>query len=424
MHLVRLVFCFSFVLLISNGWAQDEEIPEHKTTRCYTTQKVAERTAHDPGLHDRLEAAKNRILEHRDIQESSSQKAGIFVVIPVVVHVVYSDASQNISKAQIHSQLDVLNADYSRTNDDAFMTPSVFKPLAGNPEIVFRLATLDPNGNNTDGITRTFTSNLNIGNTNRYYQSALGGKDIWDRDQYMNIWICEIGNDILGFASPPGSDAESDGLVLDPRFFGTMGTALSPYNEGRSTTHEVGHWLGLDHIWGVSGSCTIDDGIDDTPPQDDFQSGCPVFPTTSCSNDPNGDMFMNYMDYTNDACMNLFTKGQVEKMHTTVNILRPTLFSSMALTGINEPWTTDSPELGIFPNPSNGAVKIAVNANGSSDGTVSVYSLLGELIWQQKLPATPTTTWSVDFSDQPRGIYMVSLQSSAGVTTKKLSLTN
>jgi hypothetical protein len=145
--------------------------------------------------------------------------------------------------------------------------------------------------------------------------SSTGGSNAWDRNKYLNIWVCDISGGILGYAQFPGGSASTDGVVVDYQYFGTIGTATAPFNKGRTATHEVGHWLNLYHIWGDDGTgCTGSDLVSDTPNQADQNYGCPAFPQVSCSNGPNGDMFMNYMDYTDDACMFMFSTGQATRM--------------------------------------------------------------------------------------------------------------
>lgn len=237
------------------------------------------------------------------------------LTIPVVVHVVWNTATENISEAQILSQLDVLNEDFRKMNADVSSVPGVFQPLASDVEIEFCLATTDPNGNPTSGITRTNTSLTSFpypGNAMKF--DAQGGKDAWPRDSYLNMWVCDLAAGLLGFAQFPGGGASTDGVVIDYLYFGNTGTATAPYDLGRTATHEVGHWLNLYHIWGDDDDCSGSDLVADTPNQEVDNGGCPTFPHVTCSNGPNGDMFMNYMDYTNDACMFMFSAGQTTRM--------------------------------------------------------------------------------------------------------------
>ncbi|MFN6378804.1 MAG: GEVED domain-containing protein [Flavobacteriales bacterium] len=237
------------------------------------------------------------------------------VTIPVVVHVVWNTATENISEAQILSQIAVLNADFRKLNSDAASVPAAFAGLAADANIEFCLATIDPSGNPTTGITRTQTATTAFGTNDQVKSSATGGVNAWPRDQYLNMWVCDISGGILGYAQFPGGGASTDGVVVDYQYFGTTGTATAPFNKGRTATHEVGHWLNLFHIWGDDGTgCTGSDQVADTPNAGGPNYGCPSFPRVTCSNGPNGDMFMNYMDYTDDACMYMFSTGQAARM--------------------------------------------------------------------------------------------------------------
>ncbi|MBK0403668.1 PKD domain-containing protein [Adhaeribacter sp. BT258] len=275
-----------------------------------------------------IEKAAALYLQNRPGQRTNS----LGDTIPVVFHVLYNNQQQNISDLQILSQLDVLNEDFNRRNPDASNTPAAFLNVAGNPQVYFCLASLDPEGKPTNGITRTQTNQASFEYTeNKMKFTAQGGRDAWDRNLYLNIWICNLTNNILGFAQFPGGPAATDGVTLLYRAVGRtpLNPFPGPYNRGRTGTHEVGHWLGLRHIWGeADNSCTDSDLIEDTPNQDGKSSGCPVFPRISCNNGPNGDMFMNYMDYTNDACMNLFTLGQVDRMNAVLHTSRTALLQS------------------------------------------------------------------------------------------------
>ncbi|MFN8285554.1 MAG: T9SS type A sorting domain-containing protein [Chitinophagales bacterium] len=233
------------------------------------------------------------------------------ITIPVVVHVVYNTAPENISDAQIQSQIDRLNLDYRKLNTDNSSVPSVWQSLAADYQIEFCLASRDPNGNSTTGIRRVSTSTTSFSTNDNVKYTASGGDDAWPASSYLNLWVCDISGGILGYAQFPGGAAATDGVVIDYLYFGTIGTATAPYDLGRTATHEIGHWLNLYHIWGDDGTaCTGSDNVNDTPNQADENYGCPSFPNISCSNGPNGDMWMNYMDYTDDACMYMFTNGQ------------------------------------------------------------------------------------------------------------------
>ena len=231
------------------------------------------------------------------------------VTIPVVVHVLYNTSAENISDAQIMSQLTVLNDDFRRLNSDADGT----WPQASDSEVEFCLATVDPNGSGTTGIRRIPTSVGVFGLDDSMKFSSSGGADAWPAGDYLNLWVCDITSGYLGYAQFPGGPANTDGVVIDYQYFGTTGTATAPFDLGRTATHEVGHWLNLRHIWG-DGGCGADDFVADTPGSNTPNYGCPNR-AKHCGSD---DMYQNYMDYTDDDCMNLFTAGQAARMQAAL----------------------------------------------------------------------------------------------------------
>ena len=252
-------------------------------------------------------------------------RAGI-TVIPVVVHVVSKTSAQNISDAQIESQIEVLNRDFRRNNPDTASTPAAFAPLIADARVEFELATTDPAGNPTNGITRTTTTVDAFVDDDRVKAAATGGADAWATDRFLNIWVCQLGNSLLGYAQFPGGPANTDGVVILHSAFGTTGTAAAPFDLGRTTTHEIGHWLNLRHIWGDDGTgCSGTDFVADTPNAAGPNYGAPTFPSVTCSNGPNGDLFMNYMDYVDDVAMFMFTTDQVTRMQACLDGDRSTI---------------------------------------------------------------------------------------------------
>jgi hypothetical protein len=245
--------------------------------------------------------------------------SGKLRTLPVVVHVVYRTAVENISDAQVHSQIDALNRDYSAGNADKSATPTPWLGLVGDTLIRFSLATKDPKGKPTNGITRTKTKVTSWGTDDKVKSAAGGGATAWPTNKYLNLWACALGGGLLGYAQFPGGPASTDGVVILNSAFGTVGTASAPYNLGRTAVHEVGHWLNLNHIWGDSNDCSGTDHVDDTPNALAPNYGRPAFPHVTCGNGPNGDMFVNYMDYVDDAAMVMFTSGQVARMQATLH---------------------------------------------------------------------------------------------------------
>ncbi|MFN7117450.1 MAG: M43 family zinc metalloprotease [Saprospiraceae bacterium] len=280
---------------------------------CATMEVLEQMKAADPLLEQRMDA----IEQHTRLYvESGAVRSRTVVTIPVVVHVVYRTSGENLSAAQIQSQIDVLNQDFRALNNDLTNTPDEFKPFIGNADIEFCLAKRDPKGNATTGITRKQTDVFNWGNTNRVKRNSQGGVDPWDPSKYLNIWVCSLGGGLLGYAQFPGGDPATDGVVIDYRYFGRNGSAKFPFNLGRTTTHEVGHWLNLRHIWGDA-ACG-NDFVEDTPLHNGSNSECPIYPHYSTCEGAPVEMTMNYMDYTDDRCMYMFTAGQVARMHAVL----------------------------------------------------------------------------------------------------------
>jgi hypothetical protein len=303
------------------------------------TMEVYERMLKDPDF------LKNRQWINDFTQKLLSQNphyraSSVPIVIPVVVHVVYQTAAQNIPDSRIQSQIDQLNADFSATNSDIGNVPSVFQSLVANTNIQFCLAKRDPNGNPHSGIIKKQTTVSTFSLDDAVKFDAQGGSNAWPRDSYLNIWVCNLANPYLGYATFPGGPANVDGVVV---LYTSVGSISNPhpnggqYNIGRTATHEIGHWLNLYHIWG-SGTCG-DDQVSDTPKADNPHYGCPTHPhhVNQCGagTSPNGEMTMNYMDYTNDACMYMFTQGQSARMNAALSGPRLPLQSSQGCLPVN-----------------------------------------------------------------------------------------
>ncbi|EUB98251.1 Peptidase M43B pregnancy-associated plasma-A [Rhizobium sp. CF080] len=252
------------------------------------------------------------------------------VTVPVVVHVIYQRPEHNISDAQVTSQIAVLNDDFAGTNADIANIPAPWKSLATAAKIKFKLATVDPQGQPTNGIVRKGTTVESFPQDNSMKFDSQGGSDAWDTQRYLNIWVCVLGNGLLGYAQFPGGPGATDGVVILNTAFGSGGIAQPPFNLGRTTTHEIGHFLNLRHIWGDTEDCSGSDLVSDTPGQQLPNYGEPTFPHVSCTNGPNGDMFVNYMDYVDDRAMFMFTAGQVARMRATLSGPRKNLVSGAA----------------------------------------------------------------------------------------------
>jgi len=300
--------------------AETNEAPPTRR-QCGAMQAHFRLLEQDPNFRSR-QAVLERSVARR--MASGAVAKATTTTIPVVVHVVYNTAAENISVAQINSQIAVLNRDFNATNSDKSKVPVPFKGLVASANIKFALATKDPNGKPTKGITRTKTTRPEFGSNDSVKSVATGGQDAWPSDKYLNIWVCKLRGGLLGYAQFPGGPAKTDGVVILHTGFGTSGTAQPPFNLGRTVTHEVGHWLNLRHIWGDTENCSGSDLVADTPNAEGPNFGNPTFPHVSCSNGPNGDMFMNYMDYVDDKAMFMFTSQQVARMAATLENERDT----------------------------------------------------------------------------------------------------
>ncbi len=335
------------------------------------------------------------------------------ITIPTVVHVVYNTAVENISQAQIQSQIDVLNEDFRRLNSNLNNTPAAFRGGSDDVLIEFCLADVDPQGNPTNGIVRKSTNqnSFNIFNNGVKF-NAQGGSNGWDPNRYLNLWVCDINGGILGYAQFPdelSTNPSTDGVVIDYQYFGRIGTATAPYDDGRTAVHEVGHWLGLSHIWGDdNGSCNGSDGVQDTPNQDDETSGCPSFPVTNDACSPNypGPMFYNYMDYSSDACLSMFTVGQAGIMDAVMfnerNSLRTSNGCSSGI-GLNEPV---APRFAMSPNPARDRVELHFD-RPLSNAQIELSDLAGRSLRTYTLDRAESL--EVDLSGLVKGIYLVAL---------------
>lgn len=258
--------------------------------------------------------------------------------IPVIVHIIHNNESvnsvnatngNNLNAAQVIDQINILNEDFNGLNADTSSIPAVFKPSLGKFQVNFCLAVVNPTGGilaepGIDRINRVAKGWNSMPYTQTYIDATVKPNSIWDPNKYLNIWVCPLSNNILGYAtfpnpgasglaglSAPYGSSTSDGVVILNSSFGSIGTAqFGVYNLGRTATHEIGHWMGLRHIWG-DGNCASD-YCNDTPPAQTANFGCQSYPYKLgvCTGNTTGEMTMNYMDYADDACMYMFTKDQ------------------------------------------------------------------------------------------------------------------
>lgn len=301
------------------------------------------------------------------------QDSGQVITIPVVMHVLYNTSDQNISDAQIESQIQVLNEDFRRKNADAINTPSEFLSVAADCGIEFQLANFDSEGNATSGITRTQTSKIQFANDD-YSLPEKGGVASWGTN-YLNLWVTNLPDGLGGWANF-GLDSSRQGVVIDYEFFGSIGTAKAPYNLGRTATHEIGHWLKLVHL--EASGCDTDDGIEDTPLQEKSLSGN-ITSNFSCGTN---DMTSNFMQYVDDAVMNLFTLGQKKVMREILfTYYQPLLQNVDKTVGLTRD-LNEIAHLSTFPNPIS-TFHFNLTQEIPSNATVNLFTLEGQRINHQ-----------------------------------------
>lgn len=333
------------------------------------------------------------------------------ITIPVVVHVVYLDSTENIPDQQIFDQIQVLNEDFRFRNEGTDRIPALFKEFAADVEIEFCLVNVDPDGTATSGITRTKTEFECIGNTlttlapdatPRLYYTDKGGRDIWDSERYLNLYVAHICGPILGRAKLPGTvSPNEDAPVIDYDHFGDNCSPTSyPYDLGRTTTHELGHFFNLRHIHGDSDDCEIDDFVMDTPLQSMSYGGCPTHPQLSCDN---FDMFMNFMDLVDDRCMKMFTTGQKNRILATLAPGGPRSGLAMSSLCGSTPIPTED-ILTVFPNPVGACLHINFETKNTEKVDVRLYDVLGKLVYERK-DSNAFAVKSIDTTNLSAGVY-------------------
>ncbi|MEP6750205.1 MAG: M43 family zinc metalloprotease [Bacteroidota bacterium] len=345
------------------------------------------------------------------------------IVIPVVVHILWNTSAQNISNAQVLSQIDVLNKDYSGANTDRNKTPAYFAALAADCGITFVLAKMDPQGHATTGIVRKQTSMPVFNFDDKAKSNTANGDDAWNADNYLNIWVCNLVSGISGYASIPGGPKEKDGVVISTQVFGTI-HITGAFNKGRTATHEIGHWLNLRHIWGDA-NCG-DDKVEDTPTQQAANRGCVNGQKFTCGSTSHGDMYMNYMDFSDDACMYMFTKGQRERMRVLFDTGGPrnSLLFSNALNGTGLPLQDTLAvnkdagfDLLLYPNPAVNMITLQLEENCNAIGKkIQVYNHLGQVIM---VVNCTSELQQVNISPLHAGLYFIKVDGVRGEVMKK-----
>lgn len=333
-------------------------------------------------------------LQLREVPEGLRSRLQEVPRLPVVVHIVWRLPEENVSDLQVHAQLDALNADFRKRNFQTPPIPEEFRELAADAGLEFCLAERDPQGNPTTGITRTATSEVAIGDARaldgrrKLFFNELGGQDAWPVDRYINIYVCDFS--FLGIATAAADTAllntPQDGIIMNYRNFGTLNLE-PPYHLGTTLTHEMGHYFGLAHPWGSDvGDCEEDDGIADTPLQGHRYLGqCPGVPQFSCGS---SDMYMNFMNFTDDACLSLFSPGQRDYMQSFLLSRRPGLLEEPSFCAPESPSDIlQESAVRLFPNPTLDFLNLEINLAEDKRISWALYDSLGRRILQGRRAA-------------------------------------
>lgn len=400
-----------------------------------------------PGFKQHTDDAYFDAIKSSKLKNKFEQKDTIHT-IKVVFHVVYNSQIDNIPDEYIYSQLKVLNECFRRQNSDTVDTRAIFKPVAGDVGIEFELATEDPDGNATNGITRTFTSktsflssNINLGEADAVKGSAFG-KTAWNTDEYLNIWICDLsiqGRDaLLGYAFPPTNAPfwsansfvgfERQGVVVHYKVIGED----NPFRLStgvKTLVHEVGHYLGLRHIWGDAPNwarcnTNYDDFIDDTPlaGTESNAAGCNYNKNTCNFGTPGDlpDMIENYMDYSPEVCQNMFTNGQIDVMRSNLTKYRSGIYSTKYPP---KPWP-DYTQSGVYPNPVYDVVNISlIGFTETESYSLKLINMLGQEVFEQKLENAEAQSVNINYG--LKGLYVYQLLANDKIVTEgKLVIVN
>ncbi len=378
MRLLRNTFLLFFAITSCGLRAQSEQCGAHQILASqYSPEEI--KTLHQKNT----ENLKNWQLENQNFIKNRS-----VVTLPVVVHVVWHEEEENISDDQIYSQIDILNKDFRAMNCQVPTVEDPFKSLVADMEVEFCLAQIAPDGSPTTGITRTRSPIPFFDcNSDFLYKESLGGADAWDTDRYINIWVAKLGPVVGGSTLGCGTftysrDSARQGITINYWAFGNVGPVIKPNHLGRTATHEMGHFFNLQHVFSNGNEpepCADDpDGIPDTPTQNrTYAQRCPNETQFSCGTQ---DMYMNYMNYTADGCMAMFTKGQKAVVWATLNVLRPELLQSNVCIATPQ---TDDFEYTIAPNPVSDFFTLKKGATTTHrSGTLRILDTSGKVVFE------------------------------------------
>ncbi len=388
-------------------------------------------------------------------QFANEKKAVVIYNIPVIFHIIHTGqvvgTGYNLSLTQITSQITILNQDYRKLNADqsTYLTQPALVAVAGDMEINFCAAKVSPTGAALaePGVDRILASSKGWTSppytaSSTYLENTVKATSIWDPTKYFNVWVTEMSGGILGYAQFPtvpagtvpitdivgwGGSATTDGVVVDFKYLGN--STYAPYNKGRTLTHEAGHWLGLKHIWGDDGTaCSGTDNVADTPNQAGENYTCPTtngaVKTDGCTTASPGVLYQNFMDYSDDKCMVMFTAGQKARIQAVMAncTRRSSLNTSYVCSTVDINETVSNLEMSLFPNPSNGELNVTVDLLNTDDVTILVVNTLGQTIKEVSQLHSNGGTIKLDLSSNANGVYFVTVKTKTSSKTKRFIL--
>lgn len=440
--------------LLSGAWAQ------HRTCG---NELIEQQLANNPVTKEAYAKYWDNYIEEnkqisKDNDRANAKSTSDQVLIPVVFHIMLTDAekAQLGGEAGIHNriinQIQVLNEDFNAKNPDLSNVPTEFENAIGNAQISFGVAKRGPDGKARYGV--EFLKKPDGFNGFDVYDAAakrtsFGGLDPWDNTKYINVWVCKLNGNVsgagsvLGYAYNPSygqqfyGDPQLGGAVIHYLTLGRRTSITQAFfsqntDLGRTLTHELGHFFSVFHIWGntaaaaASANCNDDDGFADTPPQKDANLTCPTFPKTNCTNTVGGEMFMNFMDYSGDRCVHMFSKDQVSRMRQDVDY--PGTSHSLTLQPEYCFWPTGvsaveyNNKVTVAPNPSNGIVKISILDKYNYLNNIAVTNVMGQVVTLINVTNQQKITYDLDLTSMPKGIYVIQLNFDEGMISKKVTI--